>query len=112
MSFEFNSLAWNLITFFSNIPQNIQGVFCIFLALVMGHVIADFSLQGTFMANAKNRHHDHSYGFRTKPPVEPWMYILTAHTLIHGAAVWIITGSCALALIEIALHWVIDFIPT
>jgi len=79
MSFEFNSLAWNLITFFSNIPQNIQGVFCIFLALVMGHVIADFSLQGTFMANAKNRHHDHSYGFRTKPPVEPWMYILTAH---------------------------------
>ena len=38
-----------------------------------------------------------------------WPYWLSAHALIHGGAVWLITGNMSLGLIEVILHWIIDF---
>lgn len=80
----------------------------LFFKLVIGHAIADFWAQSDSMAKGKNRHR------RTEPPpganYQPsWVYWLSAHSLIHGAAVWIITGSVWLCAAETVAHWVIDF---
>jgi len=79
-------------------------------ALVIGHALADYPLQGEFISVAKNRHADTKYLFGGKnPPPGLWVQILGAHALIHAGTVWLITGSVALAAIEAALHWIIDF---
>ncbi len=82
----------------------------IFFALVIGHVLADYPLQGRFLSMAKNRHADVSclFGGET-PPRGIWIHALTAHSLIQAGAVWWVTGSMALGLVELVLHWVIDF---
>lgn len=38
-----------------------------------------------------------------------WPYALSAHALMHGAAVSLITGSVVLGLAETGAHWCIDF---
>lgn len=82
----------------------------IFFALVIGHVLADYPLQGRFLAMAKNRHADVSSLFGGEaPPRGLWIHALTSHSLIHAGVVWLITGSIVLGLAELALHWVIDF---
>lgn len=82
----------------------------IFFALVIGHVLADYPLQGRFLSMAKNRHADVTSLFGNAPPPRGlWIHALTAHSLIHAGAVWLITGSIALGLMEMMLHWVIDF---
>src|ERR1035437_4259671 len=79
-------------------------------ALVIGHSLADYPLQGEFISVAKNRHADAKYLFGgNNPPPGLWAQILSAHALIHAGAVWMITGSVALAAIEALLHWFIDF---
>lgn len=79
-------------------------------ALVVGHAIADYPLQGEFLALGKNH--------RLTPEQKPngvmgvrgiWFHCLTAHAFIHAGVVWAITGVFALALAELALHWIIDF---
>ena len=90
--------------------QGMTGAFPLLIALVMGHMLADYPLQGAFLAQTKNRH--------GKPPDLPgeaspvrglWVHALTAHALIQGGAVWIITGSFTLGMVEVVLHWLIDF---
>ena len=76
---------------------------------VLAHVVCDFVLQSSSMARGKNRHihidrkegGSHSHVF--------WPYWLTAHSFVHGGAVWLITGSVILGLTETCLHWIIDF---
>lgn len=82
----------------------------IFFAMVIGHMLADYPLQGKFLSMAKNRHADVSclFGGET-PPRGIWIHALTAHSLIHSGMVWLLTGSLALGLVELVLHWVIDF---
>lgn len=80
----------------------------LFLYLLMGHAVADFALQSSDMAQGKNRNR------KTTPPpgakYQPtWHYWLSAHSLIHGAAVTIITGVWWLGLAETICHWLIDF---
>lgn len=80
----------------------------LFFRLLIGHALADFALQSDAMAKGKNRHR------KTEPPpgatYQPcWMYWLSAHALIHGGAVWAITGNVWIGLCETILHWVIDF---
>lgn len=80
----------------------------LFFKLLIGHALADFSLQHDPMAKGKNRHN------RTMPPlgqkyVPCWYYWLTAHALIHGGVVWIITGSMTFGIIETLIHWIADF---
>lgn len=79
-------------------------------ALLIGHAIADFALQGRFLAVAKNRHADLNQFFgEGKSPKGLWLHALGAHSLIHAAPVWLLTGSVGLAALEVVLHWVIDF---
>ena len=76
--------------------------------LLVGHAIADFALQGDHIARGKNRHR------KTEPPPGQvytlcWPYFLTAHSLIHGGAVYLATGSWELGTAETIAHWCIDF---
>lgn len=77
----------------------------LFFALVIGHALADYPLQGDFVARFKNP-------AESLPgpdgPVTVWPWVLGAHACIHAGAVWLITGSVLLGLAELVIHWVID----
>jgi len=82
----------------------------LFLALLIAHAVADYPLQGTFLAIAKNRHNDASPLFPGEaPPQWLWIQALSAHSLIHAGAVWLVTGSVVLGIAEFILHWLIDY---
>lgn len=69
-------------------------------ALLVAHVIADYPLQGDFLAKAKNRF--------IPLAGAPWYHALGAHALIHGGFVAAITGSLWLGLAEFVCHALID----
>ena len=76
-------------------------------ALSIGHAVADFPLQGEYLATGKNRR----FLVRIQDPSRPphiWVACMAAHCLIHAGAVWMITGSVILALVELIVHWFID----
>ena len=81
--------------------------FQLLLALFIGHFLCDYPLQGAFLASAKNRHTKNADTSCDTPSM--WIHALTAHSFIHGGMVWIVTGHCILGIMEIALHWLIDF---
>lgn len=79
--------------------------------LLAGHALMDYSLQNDVMASCKCR--------KTTNPIQvavPWYYWLTAHALLHGAAVgavvsWVGYGWHLVvwfAVAEAVLHWFID----
>lgn len=72
----------------------------LFGLMVFGHMLADYPLQGDFLARAKNR-------FNPIPGV-PWFDALLAHSVIHGGIVGLITGSVWLAIAETVIHALID----
>jgi hypothetical protein len=72
--------------------------------LLWGHVLADYPLQGPFLAAAKNRHTPAG-----QKPAGMWIHALTAHALIHGGFVYLVTGSLLLGCLETFSHWLIDF---
>lgn len=75
--------------------------FTILFLLMVGHFIADYPLQGDFLARGKNH---------TNPiPGIPWYHCLVAHSFIHAGAVYIVTGSLMLALLELVVHTFIDY---
>lgn len=78
--------------------------------LLLGHVIADFALQSDTMARGKNR--NRPVDLSSIPPGQSytptWFYWLTAHALIHGAAVTLLINPFYGAL-EALAHWCIDF---
>lgn len=63
--------------------------------LIAAHFVADYPLQGDFLAKAK-----------ADGPLRVWH--LFGHSAIHGGAVLLITGSLLLALLETAAHMAID----
>lgn len=69
-------------------------------ALLGAHALADYPLQGDFLAKAKNR--------STPIPGVPWWQALGAHAIIHGAAVAAITKSPALGVAEAVVHAITD----
>lgn len=86
--------------------------------MLVGHALADYPLQGEFLAQAKNRH--------TAIGAQFWLWALPAHALIHGGAVALairlsvhdVPGfsadelsafAVALGLCEACLHAWIDF---
>lgn len=89
-------------------PQSLYGALCLLLALAISHVIADFPLQGPFLSEAKNRHLQISQPVNTKSPKGMWAQAMSAHALIHCGAVWLVTGSVILGLMEFVFHWIID----
>lgn len=70
------------------------------IALVGAHFVADYPLQGDFLARAKNQ---------TAPiPGFPWWHALSAHSAIHGAFVALITGIWWLFFAEALIHFITD----
>lgn len=74
--------------------------FELFAALVVGHAIADYPLQGDFLARAKDR--------AAPVPGVPWYQALGAHSIMHGGVVWLLTGIPLLGVAEAVAHAVID----
>ena len=72
----------------------------LFVLLMVGHLLADYPLQGDFLSTAKNRHF----------PLAgvPWYQALGAHAGIHGAFVGLATGSLLLGVFEAIAHALID----
>lgn len=69
--------------------------------LLVGHALADYPLQGDFLARAKNH--------RNPLPGVPWVYGLLPHALIHAGAVTFLTGSPTLGALELVAHALIDY---
>lgn len=77
-----------------------MNVVDIFFLLVVGHVLADYPLQGDFLAKGKNRN---------SPFVGvPWYQAMFAHVMIHGGMVFMVTGSLFLSIMEILIHAIVD----
>lgn len=70
------------------------------LLLVFAHFLADYPLQGDFLAKGKSR--------ITPLPGVPFWHPLTAHAAIHGGFVGLVTGSVVLSLMEFMVHWMTD----
>lgn len=68
--------------------------------MVFLHFLADYPLQGDFLAKGKNR----------TAPIQgiPFWHPLTAHAVIHGGFVGIVTGSAWVGLAEAVAHWLTD----
>lgn len=82
-----------------NILQE-SGPFALFFAFVIAHAVADYPLQGDYLARMKCRD-------QSATPHE-WLIPLTAHSLIQAGGVWIVSGSALLGAVELCLHWLID----
>jgi len=81
----------------------------LFFLLLMGHALADFPLQGDFLSHGKNRNAaPPKLADGNGPPPRLWIYLMSAHSLIHAFFVWMFTGSALLGLIEFVIHWIID----
>lgn len=74
----------------------------VFFLLMFGHFLADYPLQGEFLAQAKNRNTEIGKIF--------WKHALPAHAFIHGGFVALITGSLTLGVLEIIAHGYTDFL--
>lgn len=77
-----------------------SGPFALFFAFAIAHALADYPLQGDYLANMKRRDQ------ATRP--SDWVIALTAHSLVHAGGVWIVSGSALLGVTELVLHWLID----
>lgn len=77
------------------------GYFSTVFFLLFGHVLADFALQGNFLAQAKNRN--------TEVGKAIWPYALFAHAMIHAGFVALVTGSVACGIGELIIHAWIDY---
>jgi Protein of unknown function (DUF3307) len=87
-------------------------LFALLFFLIAAHALMDYSLQNDAMAACKCP--------QSKNPLQlsvPWYYWLTAHALLHGAAVGLIfryvaefnwTTVAAFAFAETVIHWFID----
>lgn len=73
----------------------------LFFAFVVAHALADFPLQGDYLARVKVR--------KQAPSAQDWFIALTAHSIIQGGGVWLVTGSAVMGAVEVVLHWLIDF---
>ena len=70
------------------------------IGLLAGHALADYPLQGDFLARAKNR--------LAPIPGVPWWQALGAHAILHGALVAIVTGIAWLFVAEAVIHALTD----
>lgn len=76
-------------------------LFTLFFWLVVGHCLADYPLQGDFLANAKNPDSDLGKLF--------WKHALFAHSMIQAGFVLLFTGSVHLAIAEALIHAWTDY---
>lgn len=79
---------------------DISAFWHVLILLVFGHFLADYPLQGDFLAKAKSR--------IAPLPGVPWAQAMAAHCGIHAGIVYVVTSCWPLALLEFALHWLTD----
>lgn len=88
-----------------------MNFWALFWWLLVSHAICDFSLQIDTMAKGKNRH---TAAIILLPPgqkfVPCWQYWLSAHALIHGGGVSLVTGSVFWRVFAAIVHWITDFL--
>jgi hypothetical protein len=80
--------------------------------LLAGHALMDFALQSDAMATCKCRKAD-----LPLQKAVPWYYWLTAHAVLHGAAVGVVVAwfgyamplAVAFAVSETVAHWLADY---
>jgi hypothetical protein len=80
--------------------------------LLAGHALMDYALQGDAMATCKCRGSRHPAAAAV-----PWYYWLTAHALLHAAAVAVVVRlhghaehvALGFGLAEAVVHWLIDY---
>jgi hypothetical protein len=77
-----------------------QGPLAVFAAFLVMHALADYPLQGDFLANQKARDQADSR--------EVWIVALCAHSVIHAGGVWLVSGSLVYGVVEFVLHALID----
>ena len=77
-----------------------QGPLALFAAFVVMHALADFPLQGDYIAKQKNR--------READNNSVWIVALTAHCIIQAGGVWLVSGSLLLGCVEFVMHMLID----
>ena len=101
----------------SCVEEIIRGdcvIFKFFIFAIMAHAIADFALQSPTMAKKKVRNNDIAdanecgWKFRGGKYQLTWFYWLSAHAIIHGAVLYILTGYIWIALLECFFHFIID----
>ncbi|MCG8601237.1 MAG: DUF3307 domain-containing protein [Verrucomicrobiales bacterium] len=100
-----------LETFTSPLPPvtGFGSALALLFALIIGHAFADFPLQGDFLSRGKNRHTEPpKLADGKSSPGDLWVYLMTAHCLIHAGFVWVLTGSIFFGVAELILHWTID----
>ena len=81
----------------------------LFWWLIVGHAVMDFWAQSDALAQMKNRNRPNTRVPPGQVPQVMWPYALTAHALMHGAAVAWITGQVRLGIAETLAHWLTDF---
>jgi hypothetical protein len=68
--------------------------------MLVGHAVADYPLQGDFLAKAKDYQH----------PIKgiDWWIAMSAHCAIHAGVVMLVTHNPVFAALEFILHFVFD----
>jgi hypothetical protein len=80
-----------------------QMVFTTLLALLAVHALADYPLQGDWLAKAKN------HRLSLVPGETIWPMALASHSLIHALGVYMVTSSLLIASVELVAHAAIDY---
>lgn len=78
-----------------------------FFAMAVGHVVADYPLQGEYLARTKDPAGRNEAIGEGK---HDWILSLNAHCLIHAGTVWLITGIVWFGIIEWVLHLIVDYL--
>lgn len=74
----------------------------LFILLLFWHFLADYPLQGDFLARAKDL---------TSPIAGiPWWQAMFAHCAIHAGGVYLLTGSVVLLFCELVVHAITDMV--
>jgi len=77
-----------------------MSLFEVFFWLIFAHAIADYPLQGDFLARAKNHK-------SPIPGINP-LVALFMHSMIHAGFVAMITGSLLIGCLELIAHMLCD----
>lgn len=80
-----------------------MNLFAFFSVLCACHAIADYPLQGDWLAKAKN------HRINVVPGECIWPIALASHASIHALFVGAVTGSMTLGVIEFVAHSAIDW---
>lgn len=88
------------------------------IMLVFSHYLCDFALQSSTMAKMKSKVDDigqkefNNGMWRGQKYQLTWYYWLTAHAIIHGGVVYLLTGYVVLFWITMLTHFMIDYLKT